>query len=173
MKMVRITSQAGIAGDRDTREFALLLEPHLPAAYRLAFALLRSPWDAEDCVQEAAMRAWRHVRSFREGAELRPWFLKIVANQCRDQLGGRWRSVLRLDELFPAPSRGTPEDAGDLRRALHRLPYDQRLAVVLRFYLDLSFEEVGLALGVSAKAARSRTYRALERLRLQPELSHE
>lgn len=119
------------------------------------------------------MRAWRHVKSFREGAELRPWFLKIVANQCRDQLGGRWRAVLRLDDLFPAPSPGVPEDASDLRRALHRLPYDQRLAIVLRFYLDLSFDEIGLTLGVSAKAAQSRTYRALERLRLQPELSHE
>jgi RNA polymerase sigma-70 factor (ECF subfamily) len=58
----------------------------------------------------------------------------------------------------------------DLRLALYRLPYDLRLAVVLRYYVDLSFEEVGQTLGVSTKAAKSRTYRALERLRLSPEV---
>ena len=173
--MVHTTSLSASAREGDTRAFALLLEPVLPGGYRLAFALLRSEWDAEDCVQDSALRAWRHFRSFREGAELRPWFLKIVANQCRDQLGGRWRSVLKFGDLPPsARTGGAANDAGaDLRRALQRLPYDQRLAVALRFYLDLSYEEVGLTMGVSPKAAQSRTYRALERLRLQPELSNE
>jgi DNA-directed RNA polymerase specialized sigma24 family protein len=50
------------------------------------------------------------------------------------------------------------------------LPHDQRLAVILRYYLDLSFAEVGQTMGISAKAAKSRTYRALERLRLSPEV---
>jgi RNA polymerase sigma factor (sigma-70 family) len=53
---------------------------------------------------------------------------------------------------------------------VYRLPYDQRVAVILRYYVDLSFEEVGQSLGVSTKAAKSRTYRALERLRLSPEV---
>jgi RNA polymerase sigma factor (sigma-70 family) len=50
------------------------------------------------------------------------------------------------------------------------LPYDQRLVVILRFYLDLSYEEVAQTLRISTKAAKSRTYRALERLRLSPEV---
>src|SRR5216684_4311429 len=61
-------------------------------------------------------------------------------------------------------------DTLDLRRALYRLPYDQRLAIILRFYLDLSYEEVAQTLRISTKAAKSRTYRALERLRLSPEV---
>jgi RNA polymerase sigma factor (sigma-70 family) len=58
----------------------------------------------------------------------------------------------------------------DVRQALNRLPHDQRLVLVLRFYLDLSFDEIGRTLGTSAKAAKSRTYRALEQLRLRPEV---
>jgi RNA polymerase sigma factor (sigma-70 family) len=54
--------------------------------------------------------------------------------------------------------------------ALYRLPHDQRLVLVLRYYLDLPFPEVAQALGISIKAAKSRTYRALERLRLSPEV---
>jgi RNA polymerase sigma factor (sigma-70 family) len=60
--------------------------------------------------------------------------------------------------------------AADLRRAIQRLPYDQRLVIVLRYYLDLSFGEVAQVLAITPKAARSRTYRALERLRLSPEV---
>ncbi len=62
----------------------------------------------------------------------------------------------------------THDDAGalDLRTELRRLSHDQRLLLVLRYYLDLPYEEVAATLGVSVKAARSRTERALARLRL-------
>ena len=63
-------------------------------------------------------------------------------------------------------SEGDPATA-DLRRAIPRLPHDMRVALVLRYYLDLSFDDVAQTLGVSTK---SRTYRALERLRLSPEV---
>jgi len=58
----------------------------------------------------------------------------------------------------------------DLRRALYALPHDQRLVLILRYYLDLSYEDIGQTLGISAKAAKSRTYRAVDRLRLSPEV---
>ena len=58
----------------------------------------------------------------------------------------------------------------DLRQAIYRLPHDQRFVIVLRFYLDLSYEEVAQTLRISTKAAKSRTYRAVERLRLSPEV---
>jgi RNA polymerase sigma factor (sigma-70 family) len=71
-------------------------------------------------------------------------------------------------ELVDKTASTDPETL-DLRRALYRPPHDQRLVVILRFYLDLSYEEVAQTLRISTKAAKSRTYRALERLRLRPE----
>jgi RNA polymerase sigma-70 factor (ECF subfamily) len=60
----------------------------------------------------------------------------------------------------------------DLRLAVGKLPVDMKLAIVLRFYLDLSFDEVARILGVSNVAARARVYRALQRLRVEiPEMS--
>jgi len=161
------------AGGGDQQAFLLLVEPLLPAAYRLAVGMLRSQVDAEDAVQDAMLKAWRHFGRFRRESDLRPWLFTIVANQCRDQRRSKWWSVIRgsvaPDELLDATSSVDPETV-DLRRAIYRLPHDQRYVLVLRFYLDLSYEEVAQTLGISTKAAKSRTYRAVERLRLSPEV---
>jgi RNA polymerase sigma-70 factor, ECF subfamily len=137
-------------------------------AYRLAYGMLRDRAEAEDAVQEAALRAWQHRRSFHAGAQLRPWFFAIVANQCRSARRGRWWSVLRLAEPDRLLGHQADEETTlDLRRALARIGYDERLVLVLRYYMDLGYEEVALTLGISEQAARSRTHRAVRRLRPQ------
>src|SRR2546422_9475241 len=83
------------AGQGDA--FEILLEPLIEPGYRLAFSLLQQREAAEDAVQEATLKAWRHIGQLRPGTPcLRPWFLKIVANVCRDQQRVRWWSVIRL-----------------------------------------------------------------------------
>jgi RNA polymerase sigma-70 factor (ECF subfamily) len=156
----------------DEKDFMVLLEPVLPAAFRLAKGVLRSQSAAEDAVQDAVLKAWQNFGRFRRDAELRPWLFAILINECRRQQRTRWWSVVQLPETLEDPTEELTLDAepADLRRALYRLPYEQRVAVILRYYLDLSFEEVGQSLGVSTKAAKSRVYRALERLRLSPEV---
>ena len=160
------------AGDADS--FAALIEPLLDPAYRLAAVMLADRSSAEDAVQEASIKAWRKLRQLRgDLGSLRPWFLSIVANECRDQRRSRWWSVIRRadapDELADTTPATDPATV-DLRRALYSLPHDQRFVLILRYYLDLSYEEVGQTLGISTKAAMSRTYRAVERLRLSPEV---
>lgn len=154
------------------REFLQLVEPVLPLAHRLAVGLLHSPSDADDAVQSALLNAWRHFGQFRAGSDLKPWLLTIVANECRRQRRSPWWSVIKGsgDRDRSAESGMTDPAVADLRTALYRLPHDQRLVVVLRYYMDLSFDEVAQTLGISTKAAKSRTYRALERLRLSPEV---
>lgn len=157
----------------EEREFLQLVEPVLPLAHRLAIGLLHSRSDADDAVQSALLNAWRSYGRFRPGSDLKPWLLTIVANECRHQRRNRWWSVIKGpagDEEISSESGMTDPAVSDLRRALYRLPHDQRLAVVLRYYMDLSFDEVAQTLGISTKAAKSRTYRALERLRLSPEV---
>lgn len=169
--VIAASSQEATPGD--TAAFVAMVEPVLPAAYRLAVGMLRSDTEAEDAVQEATFRAWRHFGRFRRGADMKPWLLTIVANECRRRRRSRWSWVVKTgDTLDRAELEGADSGAegADLRRAVYRLPHDQRLALVLRYYLDLSFEEVGQVLRISTKAAKSRTYRALERLRLSPEV---
>ncbi len=146
-----------------------LLGPLLPAGQRLAYAMLQNAHDAEDAVQDAAFKAWRAVDRFREGAEFRPWFLTIVANECRQRRRNRWWSVSKVSKLPETESREpeADEDVAELRSALRRLPTDMRLVLVLRYYLDLPFEEMGRMLKCSPQAAKSRTHRALAKLRVE------
>ena len=139
------------------------LQPLLSVAMRLATAMRLERNDAEDAVQEAALRAWRRRQNLRPGADLRPWFLAIVANQCRETRRGRWASVLRFADPPEGPASPGADTAGrlDVATALRRLPDDLRLAVVLRYYLDLSFEEVAATSGCTVEAARSRVRRGL------------
>ena len=153
------------AGDADS--FAVLIEPLLDPAYRLAAVMLADRSSAEDAVQEASVKAWRKLRQLRgDVSSLRPWFLSIVANECRMARRQRWWSVLKLADV-PAPSLGPSErgSSSDLHQALLRLSREERLALVLHFYLDLPLDEVARALQVSPAAAKSRIYRAAKRLR--------
>jgi RNA polymerase sigma-70 factor (ECF subfamily) len=169
-----VTALESLAEADKAGPFADLVAPLIPAAQRLAYGMLQNPQDCEDAVQEATFKAWRAFPRLRENSELRPWFLTIVANECRQRRRNRWWSILKMaapaDDL-PAP-RGVDEGTMDLRLAVGKLPADMKLAIVLRFYLDLSFDEVARILGVSNVAARARVYRALQRLRVEiPEMS--
>jgi RNA polymerase sigma-70 factor (ECF subfamily) len=129
--------------------------------------MLQDRTEAEDVVQEAAVKAWRKLGTFRLGADFKPWFLAIVANQCRMVRRTSWWSVLRL-ERTPADRSGLETNSVlsmDLRRALLVLPSDQRAAIALHFYLDLPLNEVAEVLGVSVAGVKSRINRALKRMR--------
>jgi RNA polymerase sigma-70 factor (ECF subfamily) len=156
-----------LAGDRSG--FLDLLLPLVPAGQRLAYAMLQNAHDAEDAVQEATLKAWRAVDRVREGSPLRPWFLTIVANECRQRRRNRWWSVTKVADLGEIAGSGPEanEDIAELRSALRRLPSSMRLTLVLRYYLDLPFDEIGRVLKCSPQAAKSRTHRALAKLRVE------
>jgi RNA polymerase sigma factor (sigma-70 family) len=152
--------------DEHSVSFEAELQPLLGVALRLATAMRLERNDAEDAVQEAALRAWRRRENRHPGTDLRPWFLAIVANQCRETRRARWASVLRLADPpnQTAVVAADTADSLDMSTALRRLPHDIRLAVVLRYYLDLSFEEVASTSGCTVEAARSRVRRGLAAL---------
>ena len=153
--------------------FTAQLEAVLDAAHRLATVMLRDRSAAEDAVQEAALKAWRKYGQLRGGAaSFRTWFLSIVANECRMARRTRWWHVIRVAE---PPEPQALEEVGvtssELRDAVLRLDPGDRAALFCFFYLDLPMEEVARVLGISRSAARSRVYRAAQRLR--PELDPE
>jgi RNA polymerase sigma factor (sigma-70 family) len=155
----------GRAARGDASAFAVLIEPLLDPAYRLAAVMLNDRGAAEDAVQESSVKAWRKLRQLRgDSSSLRPWFLSIVANECRMARRTRWWSVIRLPDLERQGGEQT-ESRSDLHAALLRLGSADRLPLVLHFYLDLPLDEVARALRVSPSAAKSRIYRAARKLR--------
>jgi RNA polymerase sigma-70 factor (ECF subfamily) len=162
------------ASQGDADSFSTLIEPLLGPAYRLAAVMLADRSLAEDAVQEASIKAWRKLRQLRgDIGSLRSWFLSIVANECRMTRRQRWFTVVK--QADPAPEQSakdwTDDVSTDLRRAILTLTPDERLPLVLHFYLDLPIDEVAQTLGLSPAAAKARIYRAAKRLR--PELTQE
>ncbi|TMD20248.1 MAG: RNA polymerase sigma factor [Chloroflexi bacterium] len=157
--------QAAKQGDKVA--FMSLLEPSLEPGYRLACGMLHDSQAAEDAVQEAAFKAWRRLGQLREGHELRPWFLGIVANECRTVRRSRWWSVLKWPQSDRAVE--TSPDAGlsgiELRRALRRLDLNKRLVLVLHWYLDLPLDEIAAITGISVHAVEGRLQRGMSELR--------
>jgi RNA polymerase sigma-70 factor, ECF subfamily len=155
-----------LARKGDEAAFESLIGPLVEPALRLAHSMLGDRWEAEDATQEAITRAWRRLDQVRPGMPLRPWFLAIVINQCRNMRRTRWFSTARIANIFEGPRpHHTDVERVDVARALARLPNHDRQALFLHFYLDLPIDEVALALGISASAAKGRIYRACHRLR--------
>jgi RNA polymerase sigma factor (sigma-70 family) len=129
-------------------------EPHeLEALYRGRFrafllsvtALLGDGEEALDVVQDAFARALRRRSSFRADGDLEAWVWRIVLNEARDRRRSRARK--RTVEWL-APLGTATETDTDLREALLALPERQRLAVFLRYYADLSYDQIAEALGI-------------------------
>jgi RNA polymerase sigma-70 factor (ECF subfamily) len=166
------------SGDLDA--FNLLVLAHQDQAYSLALRFMGQRPAAEDATQEAFLRAYRSIRTFR-GDRFRAWLLTIVANACRDELRRRRRrpvqsldaGVDRETAAFDPPDPGpTPEDGAlnaalrvALERALLQLPEDWRLVVVLSDVHGLSYEEVAQVAALPLGTVKSRLSRARGRLR--------
>ena len=160
----RSLQDRALAGDDDA--FDALIGPLVEPAIRLAYSMLGNRTEAEDATQEAVTRAWRKLGQLRTGMPVRPWFLAIDVNQCRNVRRTRWfRLVRTTDATQPRLDIEPDVERIDLARALSRLPDRDRQALFLHFYLDLPIEEVGTALGITAAAAKGRIYRACHRLR--------
>jgi RNA polymerase sigma-70 factor (ECF subfamily) len=151
----------------DQLAYERLLEPAVRSATRLAFAMLHDRSEAEDAFQESALRAWRRLGNLHEGKPFQPWFIGIVANQCREIRRGRWWHLVRLPDTYVVQplDESAWSEGEDLRRAMLRLPHDQRVAILLHFHLDMPLSDVAMALDISLPGVKTRINRALKRLR--------
>jgi RNA polymerase sigma-70 factor (ECF subfamily) len=149
--------------------FAALTPHHLDGAYRLAWAILGNDEEAQDATQDALTVAWRQRRTLRDPSKLEAWLGRILVNTCRDYLRRRARNrsqPLELGQLPSVPdgSRAT-ESRDQLGRALGALNPDQRIVVVLRFWADLTVDDIADRLGVPAGTVKSRLHHSLRALR--------
>jgi len=154
-------------------QFDALILPHLDSAYTLARYLLQDEHDAQDAVQDAALRAYRHFASFR-GGDARAWFLTIVRNCCLSWRRRRWRretiSLSHDESATPIEPRSSDSraieqsDRAAIQGAVDSLPVEFREVIVLREIQGLSYAEISEVAGVPIGTVMSRLSRARERL---------
>jgi RNA polymerase sigma-70 factor, ECF subfamily len=168
---------AALAGAGDKAAFGALVKRHQVAAVRLATIISGSPDEAPDIVQEAFVKAYRALRSRPVPDMARSWMLRIVANEAHNSRRGSERRI-RRDDRYVAWSRFDSADsadamtaalsaveAGTLLAAIGRLSVHDREVIGYRYFAGLSEAETAAAVGTAMGTVKSRTARALERLR--------
>jgi RNA polymerase sigma-70 factor (ECF subfamily) len=170
----------GLAGAGDTAAFEQLVERHQRLVIGTVGRMLGSSSDAEDIAQQVFVRVWKNVNRYEPRAKFTTWLLKITRNLVFNELRRRSRhpavplqSQTEEEERPLKDEHAVAPDATLLEHelqeavdaAIARLPETQRMAVILRRYEELSYEEIAEALDQSVSAVKSLLFRARTELR--------
>ena len=149
--------------------FQQLAEQHLDASYRLAHAIMGNRQDAEDATHDALVQAWRSWGSLRDPARFESWFSTILVNTCRTHMrrASKWRTQDISHTMAVGTDRriGQADDRDLIGQLMASLSADHRAVVALRFYRDLSINQIAAMLGIRSGTVNSRLHYAMKALR--------
>lgn len=154
----------------DPQAFAQLVELYQRPVFNLCYRMLGTVEDAEDASQETFLRAYRSLRRYDASRSFITWLLSIAAHFCIDQMRRRRYPVVSIEDL-PVPDLpdhspgmetklGSKQERERVRSLLQTLDATDRAAVVLYYWYDYSYEEIGQALSLTIPAIKSRLHRA-------------
>ncbi len=160
----------------DAQAYELLVRQHEQVAFRAAFLITRDEHEAADTAQDAFLRAYRALRSFKAGQPFRPWLLRIVTNQAlnrvkatqrRERMAERYTHEVIVKQENPSPENAAAEREQNDRlvQAVNQLAPDERSLIALRYFLELPESEVAETLRIPLGTVKSRLHRTLGRLR--------
>ena len=158
-------------GDREA--FRRVLDLHGDHLYRVALLITRDASLAEEAVQESLLAAWKKIRTFTVGTNLRAWLNRILIN-CIGMMQRRKRlPTSAVEDAFPLADTGVgpeqlaldSETSAMLQSALRTLSVEHRTVLVLRFFNDLSLPEIADSTGWRVGTVKSRLHRATAALR--------
>jgi RNA polymerase sigma-70 factor (ECF subfamily) len=147
-----------------------LVERHSAEIFAYVWRMLRDAHDAEDCLQETFLRAFRSYGRVRMGTNYRAWLYKIATNTAHSQWKRRARRTRttdrsrRADEMPVADRVERQALLAAVTRAVKELPDQQRAALIMRKYQELSYAEIAAALECTEAAARANVYQAVRKL---------
>lgn len=153
--------------------FDVLVDAHGREIYAYLWRMLQNEQDAEDCLQDAFLKAYLAYGRLDGAANYRAWLYRIAGNTARTRLRGRLRTGTLLSENLTETGDPIEQQAHNrmqfeaVNRAIEALPYKQRESLILRKYQELSYEEIGAILDTSAESARANVYQGLKKLRMQ------
>ncbi len=160
----------------DEEAFAHLVETYQAQVFNLCYRMLGDPAEAEDAAQECFWRAYQAMRKYDPGRSFATWLLSIAAHYCIDQIRKRRMVVLPMDILpeeeapdsMPGPEShfNRREEQAQVHQLLDKLSSQDRAAIIMRYWYDLSDEEIAVALSLTVSALKSRLHRARKELAL-------
>jgi RNA polymerase sigma factor (sigma-70 family) len=162
-----------LAGQQEA--FALLVERYKDAVQNLAYRMLSNVTEAEDVTQEVFVRAYTQLATYKPAHKFSTWLLSIASHLAIDQLRRRRFLALPLEDVpflewitdlgaGPEQSALVGEQQDEIQTYLQRLHSKYRAVIVLRYWYDLSYEEIATALNLTPALVKARLHRARELL---------
>lgn len=158
----------------DDIAFGNLVEAYQLPVYNLCYRMLGSAGDAEDASQEAFLRAYRNLKRYDPKRSFTNWLLSIASHYCIDRLRKRRIKWLSLEDetagplaekgLSPEGSAVVLEKQEAVQAVLKELAPVDRSAVVLKYWYDMSYEDIAATLSLTESAVKSRLHRARREL---------
>jgi RNA polymerase sigma-70 factor, ECF subfamily len=166
--MQRDLVERAMAGDHDA--FSELARVSIGRLFSAARLILRDDGRAEDATQEALVAAWRDLSALRNPDRFEAWLHRLLVRACfREAKRGRRRWAIESEVRPLATAEPDPAldlaDRDQLERGFRRLDPEQRVILVMHYYLGLSLDEAAGALGIPPGTARSRLHRAMAAMR--------
>jgi RNA polymerase sigma-70 factor (ECF subfamily) len=167
----RALVDACLEGDRAS--FDVLVERHRRQVYQVCYRFVGNHDDASDLAQEAFIRAFRALRTFKGQAAFSTWLYRVAVNVCLNRVGARRLPTEAIDRrehidmAAEAPEHAMirHERAAAVRAAIAQLPRKQRATMILRVYHELPHEQIAAILGSSVGAVKANFFHALANLR--------
>ena len=162
-----VAEPATDATDARERAFTQFVESRLADHYRIAAVILGDPTEAQDAVHDAFERAWRAGQTLRDLGRFDAWVGRILVNECRDRLRRRSRRPVtdisdRISQTIAAPDQlRTAVDRDEIEGAFGALNPDQQITIALRFYADLTIDQIAERTGTPVGTVKSRLHHAL------------
>ena len=154
---------AALESEADKQKFTDIYEQYHPQMEQTALRILKNQHDAEDAVQETFIKVFRNLDKLRQPEALKAWLYRIATNEALRMLEERKRSESILSTEFPTDANlpaadeyvdYTDLEAVRLQQAIHTLPPKQQAVFLLRYYDELSYEEIADATDRTASSAK-------------------
>ncbi len=149
----------------DARAFLKLSRQFHDGMYRTALGMLANEHDAADAVQETLLKAYRDIGKLRQPQQFKSWLYRILVNRCIDILRQRQRTTPVEDIWLADTVENISDTKLDIRRALAELDEQHRVVVILRFFQDMTLNDIAATLDIPVGTVKSRLHRALNKLK--------
>ncbi len=154
--------------------FAQIVEKYQKPVFNLCYRMLGSAVEAEDAAQESFWRAYQALHRYDQTRSFLTWLLSIAAHYCIDQQRKRKMPLMELDDMpfeiipdtAPVPEKvaSKHEEQRLIHNLLEKLGPQDRAAIILRYWYDMSEEEISQSLSLTVSAVKSRLHRARKQL---------
>ncbi|MEG6616085.1 sigma-70 family RNA polymerase sigma factor [Peptococcaceae bacterium 1198_IL3148] len=157
----------------DPTAFIKLCQRYQGLMYKTAYGILGNEHDAADAIQETLLKSYRDIHKLRDPQQFKNWLCRILVNRCIDVVRQRQRTTPVEQIWLPDTVEHNSDIKMDISQAVAELDEQYRVVIVLRFFQDMTINDIAKVLNCPTGTVKSRIYRALQKMKAKLNLDNQ